>query len=187
MKDNGTLAAIKMALFELKKRGEGDFNGLTGSIPQEAAVALGEITYYVRDYLLDRYDEKEVRRLQAKYSDSLLGSNSNKTLNWAPASDGVELALGILNLIGSIFGVDGEQLSVLLSGTDGLRGLKVRQGGEKGARRRHGKPADAPKRTKILEAAKKDDGPKWGRIVRIAKKAGCEPQYAGKVLKENRS
>jgi len=187
MKDNGTLAAVKMALVELKKREEGDFDGLLGSIPHEAAAALGDIAYYVRDYLLDRYDEKEIRRLQAKYSDSLIGANSNKTLKWAPASDGVELALGILNLIGSIFSVDGEKLTILLSGTDGLRGLKVKQGGEKGARRRHGKPTDAPKRTKILEADKKDNGPKWGRIARIAKKVGCKPQYAGKVLKEDRS
>ena len=179
--DASTLAALEAGLAELERRKQGEFDGLLGEFPEEKSKALRDITYYLRDYLLDKhgYDEETVRRMldnQYEYEDGM---------QWGPASEGVELALDLLGLIGSAFKSDAYH--VLLSGKDGWKGARQREGGHEGARRRHKGPNPAPKRARVIEADKKDDGPKWGRIARIAKKAGCKPQYAGKVLKENRS
>jgi hypothetical protein len=154
--DPGTLASVEARLAEGIRRLEGDFDDLLGEYPDEKSIALRDVTYGLRDYLLDRYPEDTVRRmLVAQYPDE----QERGGLQWGPGcTEADDLALELLGLIGSAFKSDAYH--VLLSGEGGLK--KARKN-----RWKDHKPTKLQAR--ILDHAKKDEGPKRGLAARVHK------------------
>jgi len=172
------IAAIQVVLDEVNRRSSGEFDGLLGSLPEGTSALVASITYYLRGYLLDKHDEQVVRAMQKKFSSGW---------HWANYSGADEMALGILDLIASAYNFEGERFDILLSGIDGWRGKRSNRGLVKGRKTQKDEWVMTPLTKEILEIADIDNGPKWGRIARIARVAGCSHQYAGNVLKKFRA
>jgi len=121
------LAAINRGIKKASKRanGNGEFDGLCGSLPNGASIVLSDIIAYLRRYLLDDrgLTRKEIRRIAA-----------GRSVSQGAQDEGVLVALGVLNSIASVIKVrddqhrlDGQPLSksdaivLLLAGRGGLR------------------------------------------------------------------
>lgn len=135
------LAQVTAAIAKADRRSRRKFDGLLGSLAEEAPPLLSEIFGYLQRYLLDErgFSEERVRRL---YSEALLprerrpplkeGDHESEFRSTSPEleDEGVKVALGVLNSIASALTINDKQtVRLLLSGKDGLRGAKVREGG----------------------------------------------------------
>ena len=177
--DPEALEELEAALSELEQRTSGEFDGLRGSFPENKSMALADIAYYLRDYLLDRYDEPTVRHMQTTYSENPI---------WVPASEGVELAISVLHSIHSAFAIDGERFHILLSGRDGWSGAKWRKygqkGGKKGGATQKRQRGTSVKIDEILNLARQDKERKRGWKVRISEQVPCSTTYVRNTLKK---
>ena len=180
--DPGTLAAVEARLAELEHRKEGDFDDLLGEFPDEKSIALRDIAYRMRNYLLDRHDEDTVRRLLvAQYPDD----RERGGLQWGPGcTKADDLALEVLGLIGSAFKVDDKRMHILLSGEDGWSGAKSRVGGAKGRVTQNAQRGTSVHIDQILDFARRDTVRERGWKVRIAEKVGCSVTHVRNTIKE---
>lgn len=144
------LKLLGAGIEKANKRTIGEFDGLHGSLPDGTSIMLREICDFLRTYLLDdrAFSEARVRALLTKSLPPIVPkklSKKRKTFRSVPREledEGVRVAIGVLNSIASVLRVKDDQIkssgqplaaddatSFLLSGTDGLRGAKVRRGG----------------------------------------------------------
>lgn len=128
----GALNAVTAAIKKATRRGKGKFDGVFGSLPDDAAVVLRDIVVYLRQYLLDerRLSKKALRKLAAES----LPMNGYRSVSQRAEDDGVRVALSVLNTVCSVMEVgdfqqklDGQPLSkseaimLLLSGRTGVQ------------------------------------------------------------------
>jgi hypothetical protein len=138
--DPKALRAMQQGIEKANKRSAGDFNGVFGSLPKEAAAVLHEMLAYVRHYLLEerRLTEAQVK----KYAAQLIPASGFHSVSAQAEDEGIKVALGVLNSIVSVLRVEDETykangkslskrdaIAHLVSGSDGVRGMKVREGG----------------------------------------------------------
>jgi hypothetical protein len=115
------LAEVNAAIDQAVSRSSGEFDGLLGSLPGGTAVVLEDVVKHLRRYLLDErgLTENQIRRIAAGRSVAQFAQD-----------EGVRVALGVLNSIASALRLSDKQaIRLLLSGKDGVRGAKVREGG----------------------------------------------------------
>jgi hypothetical protein len=143
------LAEVNAAIGKANILSSGEFDGLRGSLPDGTAIVLADIVAYLRQYLLDErgLTVEQVHRISSGRSVSRLAED-----------EGVRVALGMMNSIASALRLSDKQaIRLLLSGKDGVRGAKVREGGgRRGAdiheeRRRR----SADMQTRLDEAARR--------------------------------
>ncbi len=124
--DSGLLKAMDQGIEMANKRSSGQFNGVLGSLPKDAARVLDDIVAHLRSYLFDNrgLKEEEIR-------------TTDKGVSVAPKwrhDEGARVAVGVLNTILSAvrvrngqFTLDGKPLSkadavaLLLTGPDSPR------------------------------------------------------------------
>lgn len=168
------LAIIDAALEELEQRNRGEFNGVTGKLPDNTSVALMDVTYYLRDFMLEKYPEDKVRRmLAAQYVEGM---------EWVPSStDADDLALGLLGLIASA--CRAKERDHLLSGRMGSVHLNALR---KGRLTQQQERVQTELQIRILKLAKEDKGPARGKAVRIHNRVinSCSYEYVRKTLKK---
>lgn len=145
--DAKLFAAFDRGLAESLRRNAGEFDGLMGSFQGEHSELLRDICLYLRNYLLDRCAEDDVRGLvrlkrPPEWNDSpeelarelLVDYLPREGFHWVtPVPDDVELALGLVNMIASVFRVDPEYRDRLIYGEAGTRDKKSQVGRRKGA------------------------------------------------------
>lgn len=127
----GVLAALKAldaGIDEANRRERGDFDGLLGQLPDGASLALQGVVSDLRDYLLNKYPEDQLRELLEEYEPR------PGFQHLTPVDDGVELALQLFIGIRSAMRCEGEHLAILIFGKAGARDEK-RQAGTRKERR----------------------------------------------------
>jgi hypothetical protein len=130
----GALAAVNAGIQKANALAAGKFRGLLGSLPEGTSIVLADILAYLRQYL---FDERRLSKVAVwKLLKESLPSVSEPRKRFRSVAkdlhdEGVTVALGVLNSIASAARLDEEKARLLLSGTDGLRGAKVRKGGGK--------------------------------------------------------
>jgi hypothetical protein len=132
--DQEILAALDAGIAEANRRERAEFDGLLGQLPEGSSSVLCNIVSMLRDFLLDRYSEADVRALLQEY-EPVPGYR-----NVTPVADDVDLALGIMNLIRSAMRCTDEDprrpdhFTKLILGGVGVRDKK-RQAGTRKERR----------------------------------------------------
>lgn len=126
--DTDMLAAVEAGIAEANRRERGDFDGLLGQLDGDAPEALRGIVSDLRDYLLARHPEDELRALLAEYEPR------PGYRNLTPVEPDVELAISLFNTIRSTMRCTNERLELLVLGKGGTRDKK-RQAGTRKERR----------------------------------------------------
>jgi hypothetical protein len=127
------LAEVTAAIEKANTRNRGAFDGLFGSLPEGASPLIDELMSYLRRYLLDErgFSEKRVRRLCAAATPPLKETGKVfRPISRDLDDEGARVAVGILNSVAAAMRLtDKQAIRLLLSGKDGVRGAKVREGG----------------------------------------------------------
>jgi hypothetical protein len=175
------LAAISGAIKKASSRSSGEFDGLYGSLPAGTGTLLEDVVAYLRQYLLDERGlaESEIRRIVA-----------GRSLSQRAEDEGVRVALGVLNSIASALRVSDKQaVRVLLSGKDGVRGARVREGGGKrglDTRERQQRRAQAIRDMVEKTARQYPDRP-YRELARHAARAlGCHERTVRRIARDPR-
>jgi hypothetical protein len=117
----GALDAVSSGINKANKRSTAKFDGVLGSLPGETSLVLSHIVEYLREYLFDdkRFSKRKVRKLleealptvhaprrvekktaRGRQYESVENSGF-RSVSTALEDDGVRIAIGILNSIGS--------------------------------------------------------------------------------------
>lgn len=175
--NSGALEAMTAAIKKVGERRRGAFDGLLGSLPDGSAVMLADILAWLRQYLLDErgLSEKQIRRI---------GAGLSAPQRWRE-DEGVRVALGVLSSISSALGLSNrEKVTLLLSGKDGVRGVKVREGG---ARRGADIQQQRSSRVAFMQAAVDEaarEYPNWS-YRELAKHAGKRLRCDERTVRRN--
>lgn len=137
--------AFDRGLKESERRNKGKFDGLMGDFQGEHSELLRDICLYLRDHLLDRCSQDDVRDLvrlkrPPKWNESpeelaraLLKEYSPRDGWVTPVPEDVEFALGLVNMIASALRVEPERRDLLILGKAGKRDKKRQEGAAKGS------------------------------------------------------
>lgn len=178
------LAAFMAGVAEANRRERGKFDGLIGQLPKGTALAFKYVLSDLRDFLLEKYSEDEVRRLLDE-SELRIGFRSKPIIPGGIVPDDVELALRLLNGIRSAMRCTGQRFGEMILGKAGVRGKKHQAGSKKGGvesgKARRGENS---KRVAIVAAANSYHGAPASRVANIAKKVKVSKTYVRNVLRE---
>lgn len=179
--DAEPLTALQAGIAEANRRERGAFDGLLGQLHDGASKALQDVVSDLRDYLLDRFSEAEVRSLLREYEPR------PDFRHVAPVPDDMRLALRLLNNIRSAMRCESKRLDVLILGELGARDKKRQAGSSKGGVASvAARSGENSKSAAIIKAAKVYRGAPASRAVNIARKVGVSPQYVRLVLKREK-
>lgn len=122
----GMFGAVERGIKKARKNVDGEFDGLRGRLPDGTSVVLSDIVAYLRQYLLEEKGfAKALSRRKSSRRASFLAVRSAQ-------DDGVRVAVDVLDSIASAVRLGNKQAArLLLSGSDGVRGEKVREGGRR--------------------------------------------------------
>lgn len=127
--DESVDQAVRLALSETSRRGRGAFDGLLGLLPPDTSRVLQDIVSDLRDHLLERYEETEVRQLLAQHEPHI-------GFSWITSvPDDVELALRLLNNVWSAAACDVDRFAELILGKAGARDRPLQAGRKKAGQR----------------------------------------------------
>lgn len=187
------LAEVTAAIDKADSRGKRAFDGLVGRLPEGASPLLGEILDYLGRYLLDErgFSEKRIRRLCAEAQPLRRESGGEfRSVSREFDDAGISLAVGILNSIASALRLsDRQSIRLLLSGTDGVRGEKVRKGGgDRGFDTREAQQSRLLRMQAMVdEAARKSPDVPYREIAaRVAAAVGCHERTIRRNVRDPR-
>lgn len=111
---------------EANYRERGGFEELLGQFPEEVSGLLKGILTYLRNYLLDKFPEDELRRLLDEYDPA------SKYRNVTPMDPDVRLAIDLFLSIRSAARKEKDGLGKLILGPAGVAGVPILKGRQEG-------------------------------------------------------
>lgn len=133
-KDSEAMDAMNAGIAETNRLARGEFDGLLGSLPTGTSLLLSDILDELRWVVLEHYSDEETLALLEERRPQLRPDGLSSYRNCTVVPEEVELALRLLNLIGSANRCEGDRFLKFLLGPAGLRDTK-RQAGTRQPRR----------------------------------------------------
>lgn len=191
----GMLAAVNEGIDKANKRTAGGFDGLLGTLPTGTSELLQHIFAYLRHYLLEerRFSVEQVQRLCRAALPPVKPPRRKRFPAVPPEleDDGVRVSVGLLNSIASVLRLQNQQtIRLLLSGQDGVRGAKVREGGGKRGKDTQQEQDRRNSEMQSLVDRAAQQNPKWSYrecARHVAKQLSCSDRTVRRNTKNPRS